>query len=205
MKKDILKTVIRVFHLKPLPELIEKDAVLPIDSGKIISVIGVRRSGKTSLLLSRVKTERLCLRAMVAMKMSDRGSKDESLSPISESFLKNSTQEFVSASILSLKKLSPFFLMLEFYLFFLLPVVINLNLAPQIKKHFNLILSHIFFHSLYCGFGFGFLAGKPLNFNDEVFSMFSVARIYITSLICYNFMFHICIVNSQGIKLYEPA
>lgn len=54
MKKDILKTIIRDFHLRPLPELVERDIVIPSGSGKIISLIGVRRSGKTSLLLYHV-------------------------------------------------------------------------------------------------------------------------------------------------------
>lgn len=51
MKKDILKTIIRDFHLNPIPKLIERDTTIPLDSGKIISIIGVRRGGKTSLLL----------------------------------------------------------------------------------------------------------------------------------------------------------
>lgn len=54
MKKDILKTIIRDFHLNPFPELIERNSAVPADSGKIISVIGVRRCGKTSLLLYHV-------------------------------------------------------------------------------------------------------------------------------------------------------
>ncbi len=52
MKKDILKTIIRDFHSNTIPDLIERDIPLPVDSGKIISLIGVRRGGKTSLLLN---------------------------------------------------------------------------------------------------------------------------------------------------------
>lgn len=52
MKKDILKTIIRDFHVNPIPDLVERDISLPDRSGKIISIIGVRRGGKTSLLLN---------------------------------------------------------------------------------------------------------------------------------------------------------
>ncbi|HBA52916.1 MAG TPA: ATPase [Syntrophorhabdus aromaticivorans] len=53
MKKDILKTIIRDFHVNPIPDLVERDISLPDRSGKIISIVGVRRGGKTSLLLNR--------------------------------------------------------------------------------------------------------------------------------------------------------
>jgi len=55
MKKDIVKTIIRDFHLNPLPELVERDVTIPSASGKIISLIGVRRGGKTSLLLNHAR------------------------------------------------------------------------------------------------------------------------------------------------------
>ena len=50
MKKDIIKEIIRDFHLSPLPSLVERDISVPIDSGKIITLIGARRSGKTYVL-----------------------------------------------------------------------------------------------------------------------------------------------------------
>lgn len=50
----MLKGIIRDFHVEPLAELFDRDIEVPISSGKIISLIGVRRSGKTSLLLNSV-------------------------------------------------------------------------------------------------------------------------------------------------------
>lgn len=52
MKKDILKGIIRDFHLESLPELFDREVEVPVSSGKIIALIGVRRSGKTSFLLN---------------------------------------------------------------------------------------------------------------------------------------------------------
>lgn len=52
MKKDILKEIIRDFHLTPLPALIERDIAIPFHSGKIITLVGARRSGKTSVLFN---------------------------------------------------------------------------------------------------------------------------------------------------------
>ena len=52
MKKDMLKGIIRDFHVEPLAELFDRDIEAPLSSGKIISLIGVRRSGKTSFLLN---------------------------------------------------------------------------------------------------------------------------------------------------------
>ena len=50
MKKELLKQIIRDFHLAPLPELYRRTLNVPLNSGKIIILIGVRRSGKTSYL-----------------------------------------------------------------------------------------------------------------------------------------------------------
>jgi predicted AAA+ superfamily ATPase len=50
MKKEILKEIIRDFHVAPLPSVIERDAVIPFNSGKIITLVGARRSGKTYVL-----------------------------------------------------------------------------------------------------------------------------------------------------------
>lgn len=52
MRKEILKGIIRDFHVEPLPELFDRDIEVPLSSGKIISLIGVRRSGKTSFLFN---------------------------------------------------------------------------------------------------------------------------------------------------------
>jgi hypothetical protein len=52
MKKEILKGIIRDFHIEPLPGLFDRDIEVSLSSGKIISLVGARRSGKTSLLLN---------------------------------------------------------------------------------------------------------------------------------------------------------
>lgn len=54
MKKEILKEIIRDFHLGTPPDLFERDINIPLTSRKIISLIGVRRSGKTSFLLNLI-------------------------------------------------------------------------------------------------------------------------------------------------------
>ncbi|NPA52347.1 MAG: ATP-binding protein [Aquificae bacterium] len=54
-KKDILKELIIDFQGKKLPLIIERDIVIPINTKKIISVIGVRRSGKTYALFQTIK------------------------------------------------------------------------------------------------------------------------------------------------------
>src|SRR3972149_896266 len=50
MKKEILKEIIRDFHVTPIPSLIERDISIPFRSGKIITLVGARRSGKTYVL-----------------------------------------------------------------------------------------------------------------------------------------------------------
>ncbi len=45
--KQILKTIIKDFHLKPLPPFKPRHLRVPIDLGKIITIIGPRRAGKT--------------------------------------------------------------------------------------------------------------------------------------------------------------
>ncbi|HFC96828.1 MAG TPA: ATP-binding protein [Thermosulfurimonas dismutans] len=47
--KEILKTIIREFHLEELPSFVPRDLRLPLSSGKIITLIGPRRAGKTYL------------------------------------------------------------------------------------------------------------------------------------------------------------
>jgi len=55
MKKELIKEIIRDFHKGSLPETIKRDMVVPLDTGKIITLSGVRRSGKTSLLFETIK------------------------------------------------------------------------------------------------------------------------------------------------------
>ncbi len=46
-KKDIIKSIIREFHYRPLPEFVPRDGEIPCDLDKIVTLIGPRRSGKT--------------------------------------------------------------------------------------------------------------------------------------------------------------
>ena len=48
--KDIIKNIITDFHKRQTPAYVERKQYIPINSGKIISVIGARRSGKTYCL-----------------------------------------------------------------------------------------------------------------------------------------------------------
>uniref|UniRef100_A0A7V3YM99 ATP-binding protein n=1 Tax=Candidatus Caldatribacterium californiense TaxID=1454726 RepID=A0A7V3YM99_9BACT len=56
MMKDTLKSIIYEFHTGKLPDLVERDLKLPLNSGKIVSVVGPRRAGKTYLLFQHVKS-----------------------------------------------------------------------------------------------------------------------------------------------------
>lgn len=53
--KNVLKTIIADFHSQRLRPVLPRNTVLPLDAGIIISVIGVRRSGKTYLLFDTIK------------------------------------------------------------------------------------------------------------------------------------------------------
>ena len=53
--KDIFKTIIKDFHTSKLKDTKKRRIELPIGSNAIISVIGVRRSGKTFLLFETIK------------------------------------------------------------------------------------------------------------------------------------------------------
>lgn len=55
MKKEILKEIIRGFHKAPLPESRKRDITIPLNTGKIITLSGVRRSGKTFILFETIK------------------------------------------------------------------------------------------------------------------------------------------------------
>ena len=53
--KNVLKTIIADFHSQRLRPVLPRNTILPVNSGIIISVIGVRRSGKTYLLYDTIK------------------------------------------------------------------------------------------------------------------------------------------------------
>ncbi len=53
--KDIIKEAISDFQLRKLEDILPRELALPVNTKKIISVLGVRRSGKTYLLLDTVK------------------------------------------------------------------------------------------------------------------------------------------------------
>jgi uncharacterized protein len=48
--KDLLKTIIKDFHARGLPKHIKRDLNIPLNTGKIVSIIGPRRAGKTYLM-----------------------------------------------------------------------------------------------------------------------------------------------------------
>ncbi|MBU0980563.1 MAG: ATP-binding protein [Nanoarchaeota archaeon] len=48
--KDLLKTIIKDFHERGLPEFIKRELDISLDTGKIISIIGPRRAGKTYMM-----------------------------------------------------------------------------------------------------------------------------------------------------------
>jgi len=54
-KKEILKEIIRDFHKGELPETRRRDITIPVNSGKIVTLCGVRRSGKTFMLYETIK------------------------------------------------------------------------------------------------------------------------------------------------------
>lgn len=48
--KSTLKTIIADFHARGIPALIPRDRQIPLESGKIVTLIGPRRAGKTYVL-----------------------------------------------------------------------------------------------------------------------------------------------------------
>ncbi len=54
-EKELFKEIIASFHNSDLPDVYEREIRLPYDIDKIISVIGVRRSGKTFLFFQTMK------------------------------------------------------------------------------------------------------------------------------------------------------
>ncbi|MBO8131531.1 MAG: ATP-binding protein [Candidatus Marinimicrobia bacterium] len=53
--REILKRIIREFHVGDFPELKRRKVAVPVDTGKIISITGPRRSGKTYLLFQTMR------------------------------------------------------------------------------------------------------------------------------------------------------
>lgn len=54
VKKDIFKRLIVDFQEREISGVVDRRIVIPIDSGKIVSLVGVRRSGKTYALYSLI-------------------------------------------------------------------------------------------------------------------------------------------------------
>lgn len=54
MNREILKYLIVGFHERPVPQVIDRDLDLPTESGKIIALVGIRRSGKTYLMFQTI-------------------------------------------------------------------------------------------------------------------------------------------------------
>lgn len=53
---SLLKLLIGDFHASPVPiGLIKRDLIVPTDAGKVVSVIGPRRAGKSWFLFSLVE------------------------------------------------------------------------------------------------------------------------------------------------------
>jgi len=50
MDREAIKYILTDFHTKKLPPVVERDLRLPLDLEKVVSLVGIRRSGKTSLL-----------------------------------------------------------------------------------------------------------------------------------------------------------
>ncbi len=55
-KKEVIKTIIREFHLRKEFEVKKRDLLLPTKSGKIVTLIGARRSGKSSIFYDLINT-----------------------------------------------------------------------------------------------------------------------------------------------------
>lgn len=53
-KKNLIKQVILDFHQSRLQEHRKRNITVPLDTGKIISIIGPRRAGKTYFLYQLV-------------------------------------------------------------------------------------------------------------------------------------------------------
>ena len=54
-KKDLIKSILQSWQDKIPVEVLPREIRLPVDSGKIITVVGVRRCGKTSVLFDTIQ------------------------------------------------------------------------------------------------------------------------------------------------------
>lgn len=59
--KDIFKRLITDFIELPIKDIVPREYGIPLDSKKIVSLIGVRRSGKSSILFDMIKTLRVTI------------------------------------------------------------------------------------------------------------------------------------------------
>ena len=55
IRKDIVKEIILVNQNRNLDQVLPRETLIPLNTGKIISITGIRRCGKTHLLLSLIK------------------------------------------------------------------------------------------------------------------------------------------------------
>lgn len=53
--KEVIKKIITDFIERDLPEIKEREIDIPINSGKVVSIVGARRTGKTFLLYKTIK------------------------------------------------------------------------------------------------------------------------------------------------------
>lgn len=73
-EKDLLKTVIADGQSRTVPEVWERRLKIPLDSGKIVTVAGVRRSGKTYHLfnlINRLKSDGLAAEKILYINFED--------------------------------------------------------------------------------------------------------------------------------------
>jgi uncharacterized protein len=56
MKKETIKEIIRDFQTRTLPKVNKRIVSLPVNTGKIISLTGVRRCGKTYLMYDTINS-----------------------------------------------------------------------------------------------------------------------------------------------------
>lgn len=52
---DKLEEIITEFHKEPLPQLFKRELSVPVDTGKVITIIGLRRVGKTYYLFQTIR------------------------------------------------------------------------------------------------------------------------------------------------------
>lgn len=55
MNKETLKYVLTQTTTRPLPQAVRRALELPLDSGKVVTLVGIRRSGKTYLLFATMQ------------------------------------------------------------------------------------------------------------------------------------------------------